>query len=511
MKWNQIISPSELESSYTLFPGLKNRKYAKLVGRLLEKFGDFLGYPVGIVLPHDVAPYAGDEESLRALRLLVKFRDEGFLSSFYSAKHSYADEPHGEVTLATLKDIKRFGFSGKGADMFNRSATLWPAAGEAVERYAMEFYYPKKGEYIDASWNDIPDPKVDIFSVAGFDEKLRKQGHPDFALACDADTKFRWVKAIELPSKKEIWAPLQWFSFSHVQQYAGKYINAKQPGFTQEPLISVPITTGVAAGQNTTDALLRGLLEVIERDAFIIYWLNQIPARRIDITSFGEERFLKLKEITDRYGLESHILYLHTDMPTHTVCSIVLDRSGIGPALVVGAKTGLSLSDAAYGAVSDTIAQRGLYRGMMESDECKKQVFDDHNKIGHIERMYYWFGHERLKDIETFISGELVHADTLPTYQYPGTDEEDLAQLLRFFNEKGYPVYYKELLNEKLKKMTEGLSVTMVKVPKMQPVYLDESLRSIAGERLYSVPEFLGYPRKSETIDDFSKIPHPFP
>src|SRR5690606_10107927 len=129
----------------------------------------------------------------RALRLLSKFREKNFVGSFYPSTHNYGDEPHGYVTMATLKQIRRFGFNGKGADMFDRKKTLWPAVGEAVERYAMQFHYPAEGEYIDASFEDMPDPKVDIFSVAGFDEGLRERGHHEFVLKFDEKTRFRWV------------------------------------------------------------------------------------------------------------------------------------------------------------------------------------------------------------------------------------------------------------------------------------------------------------------------------
>lgn len=512
MKWNPTVKASELEKWYALFPRLTTHLHAVLVKRLLERVGNFLGYPVGIILPSDVEPFAGDPESQRALRLLAKFRKEGFLGSFYQDRHHYADEPHGEVTLAKLKDIQRFGFSGKGADMFDRTATLWPAVGEAVERYAMQFYYPKEGEYVDASWNELQGPKADIFSVAGFDDALRKRGHQDFMLMYDKNSTFRWVKAIALPSKIEIWAPLQWFSFSHVQQHVGKH-GADAHNNKQEPLLSIPITTGVAAGQNATDATLRGLLEVIERDAFIIYWLNGLAAKRIDPLSCNDERIKKMNGIAKRYRLEMHALYLQTDMPAHTVCSLIIDRSGIGPAVIIGAKTALQLEEATYGALSDVLAQRGLYRKMMDSDEYNeyRTKKEDHMKIGHIERMHHWFAQERLPEIEHFVGGDLVDVDSLPSYNYSGNKLKDLKKLIQFFHDKEYPVFYKELLNDKLKKLTEGLSVTMVRVPDMQPVYLEESLRSVGGRRLREVPEFLGYPAKDKDVDDFSKVPHPFP
>lgn len=491
-----------------LFPNLADPRLLNFVVRMLNGVSRFIGYPIGIIIPPDIAEFKGQPEQLRALRLLSKLRDQGIIKSFHTETSEYSDEPQSHVTFARLVDIKRFGFSGKGAHLSDRSATLWPALGEAVERYATQFNYPQEGEYIDASWNELKKPKADIFSIAGFDENLRKKGNSVFNLTYDQNSKFRWVKAISLPDKKEIWAPLQFFSFTHIQKFVQKYGNGEEG--EKEPLLSIPITTGAAAGQNMTDATLRGLLEIIERDAFMIYWLNQIPAKKIDLSSFKEDRFQILQDTANRYGLEIHLLYLQTDMPVHTVCSIVIDRSGVGPALVIGAKSGLVLSDVAYDAFGETLAQRSIYRRMMDTNKNKDATFDDISKINHEGRMYYWFRHECLKDLEKFISGEISDVKTFPVLNYSGDTKKDLAQLLQTFTEKGYEVFCRELLSPKFKKLTEGLSVVMVKVPQMQPVYLEEGLRSIGGERLRSVPKMLGHGVK-ESEDPFCAIPHPFP
>lgn len=511
MKWQPTIDPEELEESYTLFPRLKSRSYAWFVRKLLKRISSFLHYPVVIAIPADIEEYLGDEDALRAVRLLNKLRSAGIISLFFQNKHQYGDEPRGLVTFARLKDSKRFGLSGKGADMLKKSATLWPAVGEAVERYAMEFHEPVESEFLDASYQELSGSKVDIFNISGFDKKTRESEPLGFKLNYDKQSQFRWVKAKTLPDREDVWAPLQWFSFSHIHKHCKPSNKNSEP----EPLLSVPITTGVAAGQTTDNAIQRGLLEVVERDAFIIYWLNQIPADRINTASFNDPRFDELQAIADKYRLETHLLYLRTDVPVHTVSCIIVDRSGLGPAVIVGAKTSHNLIDAAYGALADTLAQRGQYRLMMDNEKCEEwlRAYDGSaEKMGHEGRIYFWFQKERLRDIERFISGKIIDANHLPKFpQYNGQIKHDTDELLKFFQEKEYEVFYRELLNDRMKKLTEGLSVTMVRVPKMQPVYLEEAFISKAGERLWSVPEILGYKPLNKNGDDFCKLPHPFP
>lgn len=510
MEWKPIITPAKLETLHSFFPRLRSNLHARIVLTVLKRIERFLGYPIGINLPIDTEPFHNNPESLRALRLMIKLKKEKFLKSFYFDVHDYADEPTGHVTVARLEDIDRLGFSGKGADMFDKAKTLWPTLGEAIERYAIYFFYPKKGDYRDSSYDELPEPKVDIFSIAGFDNVLRSGKHDSFILEYDRDTSFRWIKSLELTEQKETWAPLQWFSFSHLRQYSHKATAINDSG-TFEPLLGPSITTGVATGQSLSDATFRGLLEVIERDAFIIYWLNQITPERIDTSTFHHEGINEMVKIAKRYHLELHVLYLKTDVPVHTVCTLLIDRSGIGPALTLGTKTTTTLFEAVYGSMSDVLSQRGVFRKMMDDPEYQPHKSIDLKAIGHLERMHYWFSVDKLPYIDWLIGGKTISAASLPIYSYAPDVQDALAELLKFFAEKRYRVYAKELLNEKLRNLTEGLSVVMVRVPQLQPLSLEESLSTLGGERLYEIPQYLGHTPKKDRDQFFMDVPHPFP
>ena len=155
------------------------------------------------------------------------------------------------------------------------------------------------------------------------------------------------------------------------------------------------------------------------------------------------------------------------------------------------------------------LAQRGQYRKMMDSR--KKPLPENNDDINHADRMHFWFQKENLPYIEDFISGPIKNVDQFPLYDYKKTSSEDLRQLLQWFKEKEYEVFSRNLLSPELELLTEGLCSVMVKVPKMQPLYLEESLRSIGGERLREIPKMLGLEIDESTTDPFTRVPHPFP
>ena len=499
------VQPDRLTNFRELFPRLLNQRVLQFFIGILNRLTRVIGYPIVILLPREMLEYEDDDQdSLRAFRISKTLQKNGLMVSMETTHHMYADEPPGHVTIAKTSS-GGFGSNGKGAHLFDASKTLWPALAEAVERFCLRNPGIQDSEYCDRSWNALNKPKVDIFNVAGLDEKIRNKTHPHFNLKYDQNTVFRWIPATDLITNKTIYAPLQWFSFKHTRSQVNKALNPK----ASEPLLSIPISTGAAAGQSETEAVLKGLFEVIERDAFIIYWLNQIPAKRIALTSLKEERFSEIRSIIDDYKLEVHLLYLQTDIPIHTLCIVVVDRTGVGPAVTVGAVTGRNVSDAAYSLLQDTLSQRGSFRGLRDenADSPKKQAV----QLGHKSRILHWSEPEEISHIEPFVSGKLTDLKDLPTYDYTGNDKEDLQSILKFFADKDYQVVYRKLISSELEKITEGLSVVMVKAPQLQPLYLDESLRSIGGSRLREVPAYLGYPVNESETDPFSTTPHPFP
>ena len=77
---------------------------------------------------------------------------------------------------------------------------------------------------------------------------------------------------------------------------------------------------------------------------------------------------------------------------------------------------------------------------------------------------------------------------------------------MKYLKIKKYDLYYKDITIEKFKKL--NYHIVKVIIPKMQPIYLNEKYPLLGGDRLYSIPEKLGFKRKLEL--NLNKFPHPF-
>lgn len=504
----RYIPIEEIPKYRGLLPRLVHPRVARVCTSILHRLATVLGHRLFWLLPEHLEQYAGNDDAQRALRIIGRLLRTGDLtnSSIYQTNHP--DEPPSYISFLTIDDEEKalMGWSGKSVHLFDQSKTFWPALGEALERRCSILPFYAKGSVIECSFATLHRPKVDIFDIAGLTDERRAKGNTLYELVYDADSVFSWLPTTELTTRTTVYAPLQWFSFAHVN----KKLHKTHCHGVVEPLLTAPITTGAAAGQTQDDAILGGLLEVIERDAFIIYWLNQLQADRIDLTCIDNEEIAELLTIAKDYRLEVHMLYLKTDVPVHTISLVLLDRTGIGPAVMVSAKTGYDLIEMCISILHDSLGQHYSARNLRDTRALTPEELKP-DRLGHEARMIYWHDLAQIKKIEHFINGDPRDLSALPQYQSCGTARADLDHLLTWFKHKNYQVYYRELMSPRMRRLTEGMSVAMVKVPKMQPLYLEEPLRSTKGARLRDVPVYLGYPAPPDGPDPFCKEPHPFP
>lgn len=499
---NLYVQPSELPIYSDTFERIHSPKILRLLISFLKKIAFLLGFPVYIKLTPETVEHYQNPEHLRALRITKRLYKAGYIEHSRYLTNSRPDEPMSYVLIHNLSHDYGLGWAGKSAHLSDKGVILWPALGEAIERYSLQHSYCKAEDLVQSSFKALHKPKVDIFKLAGFSDSERKTSTAPYRFEFTQDDMFIWVPVNRMGFKERFYAPWQWFSFSHLN-------SATRKKGLNEPLLTPPISTGAAAGQTVEKAILAGLLEVIERDAFMIYWLQQVQAKKIDLNKIKNDEIQNLMQLAVDYRLELHMLYLQTDVPVHTISLVIVDRSGIGPAVNVSAKTGFDIVQMIVDLMQDMLAHRGLSYEL--SNGFPDMVDVAASELTHVSRMLYWHNPKQIPDIEHFLAGDPCILDDLPVYETESTTLDHLAHLCIWFAKKDYPVYYREIISPKLKELSEGVSVVVVKVPDMQPLYLEEQLKATGGARLQAVPKELGLSTWYEKHGEYYKVPHPFP
>jgi oxazoline/thiazoline synthase len=108
-------------------------------------------------------------------------------------------------------------------------------------------------------------------------------------------------------------------------------------------------STGCAAGATLEDAMVRGLLEAIERDALGIWWYNR--ARRPELTFDADDRLLAIQEAFRMEKRSLTLLDLTTDVEIPVVAAYSADQNG--GRIYVGCAADFHERDAAFRAASE--------------------------------------------------------------------------------------------------------------------------------------------------------------
>jgi len=158
----------------------------------------------------------------------------------------------GDTTTPADTSRKRSGrgLTGSGTGLAYADAIV-PAVAEGLERYCTCVF--SNDQFVVATARQLGDEALDLDTIPRCSDA--ELGDPKCPLiAPDKDAPMRWVRGISIPDGRLTYIPAVMV-----------YLNAgvAHPG----ERIALPITTGCAAYTSYEGALLRGICEVLERDA----------------------------------------------------------------------------------------------------------------------------------------------------------------------------------------------------------------------------------------------------
>lgn len=391
-----------------------------------------------------------------------------------------------------LSDGKLSADAAFGASLSKEEA-LSKTVGEALERFFLSKY--KRDDLKHASYRQIKRSRkhtLDINTLNGFlpwQKELRTQ------LSCTEDSELYWVVGEEYPSGKKIYLPAQlvFWNYKH----------------DEEKMLARITTSGCAGHFTKEQAVLAGLLENIQRDGFLVYWLNNLAPRVLDISTVHDPEVDAFMEYLKRYRMEVIFLNTTTDIGVPTVTCVAIDRASEGgPIISLGAAAGFDIPNLLIHSAIEAVIVNA-YAANNDTCELKKDYLPFRDaSITRRERLTMWKGPEMEKRIRPFLSGEKQSVqEFIGTANEVKKPKEQLEYVMRRFEKlgRGYEVYVYEVRSPILKAL--GYHVVRTIVPQLLPLYLLEHTAPLDSRRLREVPEKLGYKAASEP----NPWPHPFP
>jgi len=378
---------------------------------------------------------------------------------------------------------------------------------EALERYGGMAPGGRRC-VVRASFAEVRDTALDPRTLGLYAPE--QYARPGFAFQpFDVGRVCRWVWGYSFARHEPILVPLAY------AYYRAHVTDPDDPSFAFE------ISNGCALGSCLEEAILHGILEVVERDAFLMTWYARLPAERIDLSSARDRSIPMLAEAIEAetgYRLQAFDTTMEHGIPSvwaMAVCPPGADQ----PALACSAGAHLDAEQAAGGALRELgpiitdvvgrypdIAERSR---AMARDPSLVVTMDDHSVL--------YANHEASSRLEflttsgqsrTFadIQSRNGTVDAFRNIDLTG----DLTEMMRRLRCHGLDVVVVDQTTPEHR--AGGFCCVKVIVPGMLPMTFGHGNRRTHGlPRLREVPRLLGYRGQDLLPQDVNPHPHPFP
>lgn len=399
---------------------------------------------------------------------------------------NFNDEPRFFHYSGIVKKTSLYpAFNSSGCSIDDKKAQT-KVLGETVERYCQYSYIPKN--YLISSYKKIDVNALNPTEVISFSKNQFKTGLFEAFRVSEKDN-FRWIEGISLLEKKSKWVPFQLISINY---------NLKD-----EKIIRIPITNGASFGTSMAGAACRAIWECIERDAFVISYLNKLPRANIQI---DDPDIKSIFSYFKRYNLEVSCFDITSDIKIPVILTILIDRTGIGPALTVGMKCSLDVKSAIIGSIEEATQFRPFIRKELITNKIIVRK-DNLNKFEHKLRILYWNNRARLKNLDFLLdTKEQVKLSKIKSFK--GDAISNLSKTIEILQEKKLETILVDCTTPNVKKL--DFYVVKAIIPSLQPIYLSERHKYLGGRRLYTVSKLLGYTNKDTSESSLNRVPHPF-
>ncbi|GAA1941088.1 TOMM precursor leader peptide-binding protein [Kitasatospora viridis] len=226
----------------------------------------------------------------------IRALSEARLASCYvDAETGVVAPPRGmrdSIVALTEAVLAEYGYKGEAGfgrtrDFASSRAT---AVAEALERLGGQWPWGKRttvrGSYAELAEHAV-DPRTLGLLPAG--TYLEPDGHHQ---PFTEDAVVSWVWAYSFGQGRPVLVPE-----SHAY-----YRTDWQPGAQADKPFTFEISNGCALGGSVEEAVLHGILEIVERDAFLLTWYARMPVPEVDLAGAPDPRIGLVVERIERTG-----------------------------------------------------------------------------------------------------------------------------------------------------------------------------------------------------------------
>lgn len=376
-----------------------------------------------------------------------------------------------------------------GGNELDATSARGSALGEAIERASASEVWP--GHLSKGPWTKFQNSAV---APEAFDNFLAAdRNRPDFPYTrLDFAQDVHWDWGTDLAQETPVRAPA-----SRV------YVPFVAPD--PEPAMDYPLLSGFAAGASRESALLSALLEVIERDTFMIAWANKLPLQPVDLAS--NHRLTALTDVFEKIGIEVRVGVLQLDLGAPVAIAIARSDQPGHPATVVSAASAMTPAHASEKALSEltanwmnvhhTMATTALPPSdaphLIRDETAHGLLYAKPEMAAHLD--YWW--------------DSPAPRLTCPEIGPEPTPGQSCLHLIQTMTRSGVRPIVVDLTTPALSEM--GLFTVKCVAPGSYGMNFDALWPQLGGARMTEAPVRAGLRTMPLQLDQLNRTPHPFP
>lgn len=388
-----------------------------------------------------------------------------------------------ELIGVDLGSARNVGGSGR-----SREDAIGAAVGEAVERYCAS--YVARERLVEATAAELGSSAADPSSFALFAGS--QYARPGFPYSRFTErTRILWVDGVDLETGEAAWLPAELVFLSEV---------------TASTRIGYSTSSGIACSASAADAVERALLELLERDAFMLAWW-----RRLSPPVLEWSRHPGLRALDDRYFRPTALAYTALDLSgVHDlpIVAAVVRAPGSGAALGVGAAANATVEQAWWRALGEAFASRSACRKLRLLEPERRYAADGSDVLSFDDHIRF-YGDDDLAEQAAFLWSceEKRPVSAVPSLS--GDAAARRAGLLERIGRAGSRAFAIDVTAPDV--ASAGLHVIRAVTPGLCPLDAEHGCRFLGSPRLLHQSERDILTGRVRTVDDLNPLPHPFP
>ncbi|MEC0239878.1 TOMM precursor leader peptide-binding protein [Paenibacillus dokdonensis] len=369
---------------------------------------------------------------------------------------------------------------------------------EGLERYCGLSPHGKRSVVHD-SFRKVQDQALDPLRVGVHaKEQYERAGFPFKPF--DPERPIDWVWGYSFLQQRPILVP----------ELLAYYSSGCGHGFVYET------SNGCALGGSLEEAIFYAMLEVVERDSFLMTWYARLPLPRLDLRSVQDRELIWM---TDRLeavaGYEVHLYKSTMEHGIPSVWALAKNKKERGVNLICAAGAHPDPIRAAKSAIHEVA---GMLLTVSEKFEENRQQYErmllDPFQVVQMEDHSMLYGLKQAEQRLDFLLNDdrpmQTFAEAFEPRGWNADLTDDLKAMLHVFRQLNLEVIVVDQTTPETRR--NGLHCVKVLIPGMLPMTFGQHLIRLTGlDRVLRVPAELSYSLEPLSPEQLNPYPHPFP